>query len=556
MVLDKNQLYKITGDSMVEQPFNQKKLFNQIKYFLALFLPVLVFVVGIPLLLIHQWDKNAKIIFEKDKIYDLEVQKERIAEDLHEISSFLTFLSKAAGFQKIFQATRPNALKEVAEDFRLFCLNNKHYDYLRYLDKGGRELIKINFKDGKAYIVPGYDLLDQSESSYFKDCLKLKKGRVYVSSLDLKTEKGNPEVPFKPIIRLGTPIFDRTGQKRGILILDYMGESFLKGLREAGKKRANQPAQPFMLLNNKGYWLLSPNKKDEWGGILKERKDRTFGNAFPASWVKIAKNDSGQFYDSRDSLVTFTTVYPLLETDKAKNFPDQKKRQIKKSGRFWKLVHFAPLGALKSTSRKSLGFLVIAVLLIPSVIGCWTVAVSREQIKYDAVHDSLTSMLNRRYFMRELALAISLAKRHKHPLTICLCDLDDFKLINDTYGHRIGDQVLITFSRIMKDSLRTSDIVGRYGGDEFCLIFPHCTADEARVPAENLRRRLFEKIFGEEDEDTSFSTTATFGIAELSSEHKDGKDLLKSADQGLYKAKELGRNRVVVCDSSSTVLGI
>lgn len=164
-----------------------------------------------------------------------------------------------------------------------------------------------------------------------------------------------------------------------------------------------------------------------------------------------------------------------------------------------------------------------------------------EKLYYQATHDELTGLYNRQYLFESLATAISSARRHKIPLSICLCDVDHFKSINDQFGHGAGDMVLSFIGKLFAERLRGEDVPGRYGGDEFCIIFPHATPEEACVSLERLRLQIQDWSF-QSDLDTSFSATVTFGVAALSEENATPELFISSADQALYQAKELGRN--------------
>ncbi len=167
---------------------------------------------------------------------------------------------------------------------------------------------------------------------------------------------------------------------------------------------------------------------------------------------------------------------------------------------------------------------------------------AEKQLQYEAVHDPLTGLYNRRFFLKQLTNAVRSAKRYGHKLSVCLCDLDRFKEVNDTYGHKVGDEVLLTFSKIVKEELRSDDIPGRYGGDEFCILFNNTPADEAIVCVERIRTR-FQNFFRGGKYGIRTPVSATFGLADLSPEQENEKDLLLSADQALYKAKNSGRNQ-------------
>ena len=164
-----------------------------------------------------------------------------------------------------------------------------------------------------------------------------------------------------------------------------------------------------------------------------------------------------------------------------------------------------------------------------------------------AIRDGLTGVFSRRYFMERLEMEVKSAKRYGYSLSVCLCDLDSFKRINDNHGHRIGDRVLRRFGRLLTNRLRTENIVGRYGGDEFCMIFPHTPAGMASNSLERIRCH-WERLMFQVDNSRFFSMTATFGIADLRQDLTDEKSLLESADKALYFAKNQGRNRIVISD--------
>jgi diguanylate cyclase (GGDEF)-like protein len=156
--------------------------------------------------------------------------------------------------------------------------------------------------------------------------------------------------------------------------------------------------------------------------------------------------------------------------------------------------------------------------------------------------DGLTGLWNRRYFDQRLEQEISEAKRHKRVLTLALCDVDRFKRLNDQFGHPFGDMVLEKVAQILSGG-RTSDIVCRYGGEEFGLIFSSTNIERGREVTERLRVAIEEAAWpGNPD----LVVTASFGVCDT--ECLDGdltpEAMLKAADTALYKAKQNGRNCV------------
>ena len=175
-----------------------------------------------------------------------------------------------------------------------------------------------------------------------------------------------------------------------------------------------------------------------------------------------------------------------------------------------------------------------------------------EELRVAATYDELTGLYNRRHFMMQLEASISAAKRHEFPLSLALCDVDKFKSVNDTYGHVAGDEVLAKFGRLVDELIRTEDFAGRFGGDEFCVVFPHVSAANTVHSLERIRRELG-KITFRANGGRTFSSSATFGVAGLTPDVASAKDFLEAADRALYEAKDLGRNRVVVHDGRGDV---
>ncbi|MFB6346967.1 MAG: GGDEF domain-containing protein [bacterium] len=168
----------------------------------------------------------------------------------------------------------------------------------------------------------------------------------------------------------------------------------------------------------------------------------------------------------------------------------------------------------------------------------------KKQLRYLARYDQLTDLYNRRVFEEELEKEFDRTRRYDHPLTILMIDLDHFKKINDTYGHQAGDEVLEVFGQLIDDSTRSSDIGGRYGGEEFCVVLPETDSSQAKKTAERLRSSLGEHTFTSDDGE-EFSVTCSIGMAERRKGMDDFTDLIKAADEALYAAKDQGRNRIV-----------
>lgn len=161
-----------------------------------------------------------------------------------------------------------------------------------------------------------------------------------------------------------------------------------------------------------------------------------------------------------------------------------------------------------------------------------------DEIYRYATTDTLTGLFNRRTFEQRLNNEIALAKRYDTPLSLVMYDFDRFKKINDSFGHAEGDKVLVQSARLVRGDLRASDVVVRWGGEEFMVLAPQTDLARATALAEKLRGVIEAHHFSSE-----FSVTASFGVTEFVSQD-DRDQLLKRVDDALYLAKDRGRNRV------------
>ncbi|MCX7717726.1 MAG: diguanylate cyclase [Candidatus Sumerlaeaceae bacterium] len=168
-----------------------------------------------------------------------------------------------------------------------------------------------------------------------------------------------------------------------------------------------------------------------------------------------------------------------------------------------------------------------------------------------ATVDALTGLRNRRDFLDRLTVEVERAHRYNHDLSLIILDVDEFKQINDTHGHPVGDAVLARTGVIIRDIIRTSDIAARYGGDEFCIILPQTDLEGARALAERIRKALANATFS--DQVAALQVTCSVGISRLGGNITNHSTLLNGADRALYQAKRLGRNRTEVVDSLTSV---
>lgn len=156
--------------------------------------------------------------------------------------------------------------------------------------------------------------------------------------------------------------------------------------------------------------------------------------------------------------------------------------------------------------------------------------------------DGLTNLFNYTYFYQQINMEMKFTKRYKIPLSLMLLDIDDFKSINDKYGHLEGDIVLVALAKTISNVVRESDLCCRYGGDEFAVILPFTKINEAAKVAERLREKVEKSLFGNEP------VTVSIGVATCTQEIKTYREFVGNVDSVLYQAKTKGKNRVVIME--------
>lgn len=165
-------------------------------------------------------------------------------------------------------------------------------------------------------------------------------------------------------------------------------------------------------------------------------------------------------------------------------------------------------------------------------------------LRREMIQDSLTGLLNHTRVLEELELEIARAKRNHTTLSFAMIDIDHFKSVNDSHGHPVGDRVIQGLARLLKQRLRKTDSIGRYGGEEFAVIFPNSDADAVYSKLQEMRKGFARLLHQSSDPHVEFSCTFSAGIAELNDTNNTVDKIVQAADIALYESKEKGRNQV------------
>lgn len=352
-----------------------------------IYLPVIA-LLSIVILLGIRLDGQSRIerigIRENSRV---QIARELIAQDFSEADSDLHVIASLTSLRHYLDSSNPARRDELAKVFVLLSKEKYHYDQVRLLNASGMEIIRVNYNDGQPAVVPREQLQDKSDRYYFRESIKLGQGKTYVSPLDLNIEQGQLEIPYKPMIRFGMPVFDSAGRKQGVIVLNYLGEKLLQDFR--GSMQGGDPRNG-MLLNREGYWLSSAKAEDEWGFML-GRNERTFGHDFPEQWRTISSSDAGTLLTDQ-GLFVYDTANPLLTGKRApisSNMPRTSGQQESNGQEYyWKVVSFVPHEDLTGAAfyNQAGGKILLAMVYLLLALAAWIIAVvtlSRKQVRAD-----------------------------------------------------------------------------------------------------------------------------------------------------------------------------
>lgn len=342
----------------------QKSSWLGIKPFWRIFIPstIVVIIITVSIYSVETGRKVERLL--SDERNQSQLLQQIMSAEFELVVSDLMILSENKHLQVLLVSEDPQYYDDIGHDFISYATRKKLYDQIRFLDETGMEIVRVNFNDGEPALVAKNQLQDKGTRYYFQDTFQLDVGEVFISPFDLNIENGEIEQPLKPMIRFGTPVFDSTGQKRGIVILNYFGSRMIQRLYEAESPDHSQ----IMLLNTNGYWLKGPSPEEEWGFMYSDRDEISFANSFPDAWHEISGTETGQF-QKKIGLYTFNTIHPLIEGWKSSSGSGEafvpSVAQLESSEYYWKVVSHVPQDTFYSVTRENLiGLVIIDIVLI------------------------------------------------------------------------------------------------------------------------------------------------------------------------------------------------
>lgn len=563
-----------------------------------------------------------------------------LKEEVDNLDSIVKNLSRSATLREFVKHRADDELLRVQDLFVTVTNMNRNIMQLRYIDKNGMEIVRVNKKNryDEASLISMDKLQNKASRDYFKDVSNMKDEKVWYSSFDLNMEHGKVELPYKPTIRVAIPLFDEHQSFEGMLMVNLLTKNLLNSI-------SNSSTFEHYIVDKDGNYIIHPDEKysfNKYTGVPRTinkdfpknaskilSKGESFENHYVYRLNDIIKNKDEallilkpkkeyqeQFLKDRVISTIYIIILSILASVLMAFFASKKPSELQRAlfvanrelKRFAsildKYVVSARVKRDSTIAEVSSAFEVSSGYSKEELIGqpmsiirhedtpmslytelwknvlsdkAWDgeiknkkkdgsvfwleqhiVAVKNEsgevesflsvsqditlkkELEVLSSIDKLTGILNRRKLDEFLDYEVEIAKRHKHDLSLIIVDIDHFKEVNDTHGHQVGDIVLFEVTKMISSLVRKSDIFGRFGGEEFLIICPHTTEEEALVLSEKLREEVSSYHFNKVG-----YKTISLGIAQLRDED-DAQSLVKKADIALYEAKNSGRNRAII----------
>lgn len=493
-------------------------------------------------------------------------------------------------------STHESALADV---FRALMMVRPAYVQLRLISAAqyGVELVRVDRAGAQLLTVAGDELQEKSHQPYVFNTLRLRAGEVYFSDIDINHEQGAHDGLNRPTLRVATPVAAADGQVIAVLVANLD----LDGVFDRLRTSLPQTYQVY-LSNHWGDYLIHPDRSQTFGfdagrrvliqdafvsvrALFNGQADATvaLGDAPDpdragevSAFVRVpfgAQRDAARFVvlglsqpsvrvaSEIDRLRVYTLLVMsgggvfslLLAVVLARLVTQPLKRMINAMQWF---SRDQTVTRLDERRRDEIGLLAASLNAMQATLvnNLQEINASRDAIADMAQHDALTGLPTRALFEDRLAQALVQAARERGALALMFIDLDDFKPVNDVYGHQTGDDLLKWVAQRMQESVRKMDTVGRIGGDEFVVLLPTVQSGrDALAVAEKICQSLRD---GATVQGRSVTISASVGVAIYPDHAGDQKVLMHRADQAMYRAKGAGGNQVVMASATVDPLAI
>ena len=472
----------------------------------------------------------------------------------------------------------------LADTFDAMLKAHPEYFQIRLISTSqqGMELVRIDRDGEKLTRVSAANLQHRENNPYVTGTLRLARGDIYLSDITINHEEGTHSALNKPTVTVSTPVFSRTGKRLGLIVINVD----LNGL--ARLLKSNLPSAYQLYLSNQwGDFLVHPDVSQTFGfdrgkriliqdsfedvlpliqgkgtnivtnikGETKKQQGQVaafirlpFGDTIDKRFVilglsqpvdNITRETDNLRWDTIQIILAFSGLALIFSVLIARIVTGPLIAMVSAINRFSKdqVISTTPLRRNDELGLLSRSFHDMQTQIMMNLA---ELNESRKSLDHLARHDTLTGLPNRRLFYDRLEHAIATSRRSGKKLAVLFVDLDGFKEINDTFGHSVGDRVLIDVANLLKTAMRETDTVARLGGDEYIILLD--MIDDQRHVKTIVRKLhdLFQNAMQIAGHD--LKVRASIGVAIYPRDGKDADELMQYSDQAMYNSKKVGGN--------------
>ncbi|MBS1143182.1 MAG: hypothetical protein H6R14_588 [Proteobacteria bacterium] len=334
--------------------------FSMPPLFLSRFLPVALLIVALTWFYEHSEHDSRLALIKSDEVLNVSLASSSLVRHIDSIFGDLHFITDHFAMKKLVNDPNSPEIERVETNFQSLLRAKKVYNQIRWIDSSGQEIVSVVMSDVGPRLLSRQALENQGQSYYFTGAMRQDAHTIYVSPLDLNVRGGKIEEPRKPLLRLAMPVADNAGEKRGVVLIDYLGKTMIDRFIELGSSGQGH----ISLLNAEGYWLHASDPNDEWGFMYND-PTRTLAARFPASWARM-KEHKGQFEDEH-GLWTYESVHPLNPSLHDHHVPSDSSAE---TYRWVAVSHIDPqkLAALTQTGGNGTWLFALALILLAAFI--------------------------------------------------------------------------------------------------------------------------------------------------------------------------------------------
>ena len=317
------------------------------------------------------------------------------------------FLAQQNELQWALESGHEDDFALVAAEYAAFSEGGQLYDQIRFLDETGTEVVRIDRGTEDSEILAADRLQHKGDRYYFKHTMRLSRGEVFISRCDLNVERDVIQTPLRPVVRFSTPVYDRHGVMRGVVVLNCLARELFTDFARIGRGLQDQ----VMLVDANGYWIRGPREADEWGFMYDDRRDLTLAQLYPSAWKLISTAESGQFRNEQGRFTFSTTNTSRILESVLRGRAEAEPATSEMHFRQLKVVTFVPAAAeATALGRFEQAFSLLELVFVMILaLGSWTVAaatVDRRRGEYElreARHAAEKAALSKSEFLANMS---------------------------------------------------------------------------------------------------------------------------------------------------------